>query len=177
MVAARRFRADLFYRLNVFPIMLPPLRERVDDIPALVRHFVRDFAARMNKTIDEIPEYVLDTLRRHAWPGNVRELQNFIERAVVLTEEGALRPPLSELSRIGPARSNQPRQTLAELERGYIAEMLRRTNWVVGGRNGAAAKLGLPRTTLIARMRKLGITRNSLSRPVDAASEAFAYVG
>jgi formate hydrogenlyase transcriptional activator len=177
MVAARRFRADLYYRLNVFPIMLPPLRDRVDDIPALVRHFVRECAARMNKTIDEIPEYVLDTLRQHVWPGNVRELQNFIERAVLLTEEGTLRPPLSDLSRIAPARSDQPRQTLAELERGYIAEMLRRTNWVVGGRNGAAAKLGLPRTTLIARMRKLGITRDSLSPPGDAASEAFAYVG
>jgi len=159
MVTERRFRADLYYRLNVFPITLPPLRDRVEDIPALVSHFVREFAVRMNKMIDSIPEQVMEVLRRHAWPGNIRELQNFIERAVLLSEGRVLRPPLAELTRLTPAASSEPARTLAEMERVYIIETLQRTNWVIGGRSGAAAKLGLPRTTLIARMHKLGISR------------------
>lgn len=159
MVNERRFRADLYYRLNVFPITLPPLRERSEDIPLLVHHFVQAFAARMHKPIDSIPEHVMDVLRRHDWPGNIRELQNFIERAVVMTEGPLLRPPLAELTRIVPSASASQGRTLAELERDYITETLQKVNWVVGGRQGAAAKLGLPRTTLMARMRKLGIAR------------------
>lgn len=159
MVGERTFRADLYYRLNVFPIMLPTLRDRVDDIPALVRHFVRVFAARMHKQIDGIPEPVMDVLQRHDWPGNIRELQNFIERAVLMTDGPVLRPQLAELTQLAPVASAIPERTLAELERVHITETLQKVNWVVCGRGGAAAKLGLPRTTLIARMRKLGISR------------------
>ncbi len=161
MVNDRQFRADLYYRLNVFPIQLPALRDRIEDIPLLVERFVRDFAERMNRTIDGVPGHVMDVLCHHDWPGNIRELQNFIERAVVLTGSGPLRPPLSELTRLTPTASSQPARTLAEVERVYIKETLEKANWVIGGRAGAAAKLGLPRTTLIARMRKLGITRGT----------------
>ena len=161
MVAERRFRADLFYRLSVFPISLPPLRHRAEDIPLLARHFVREFAARMNRQIDDIPEPVIDMLRLHDWPGNIRELQNFIERAVLVTQGRLLQPPLMELTRFAPTTTAIDRErTLAEMERVYIAETLRKTNWVVGGRAGAAAKLGLPRTTLLSRMRKHGIFRD-----------------
>ena len=162
MVSERRFRADLYYRLNVFPIMLPALRDRSEDIPVLVRHFVREFSMQMHKSIEEIPEHVLDALRAHDWPGNIRELQNFIERAVLVSDGGALRPPLSELKRFMPTTSTNAAHTLAEMERVYITETLQRSNWVVGGPAGAAVKLGLPRTTLIARMRKLGISREPL---------------
>jgi formate hydrogenlyase transcriptional activator len=161
MVNDRLFRADLYYRLNVFPIMLPALRDRAEDIPALVRHFVRTFARQMNKPIDSIPDHVMEILRQHDWPGNIRELQNFIERAVLMTEGRQLHPPLQELTRIAPAVGADRERTLEEVERVYIAETLRKTNWVVGGRSGAAAKLGLPRTTLISRMRKLGIFREN----------------
>jgi formate hydrogenlyase transcriptional activator len=162
MVNERRFRADLYYRLNVFPVTLPPLRDRVEDIPILVWHFVREFTSRVNKTIDDIPEHVMEVLRRHDWPGNIRELQNFIERAVLLTEGRLLQPPLMELTRLMPSASSEPARTLEEVERVYITETLQKANWVVGGRTGAAAILGLPRTTLIARMRKLGISRDRL---------------
>jgi formate hydrogenlyase transcriptional activator len=159
MVIDRHFRADLYYRLNVFPVLLPPLRERSEDIPLLIRHFVQEFASRLHKPIDGIPDDVMEALRRYDWPGNIRELQNFIERSVLMTEGRQLQPPLAELTRIAPAKSSQTDRTLAEVERVYIADTLRKTNWVVGGPEGAAAKLGLPRTTLIYRMRKLGISR------------------
>jgi formate hydrogenlyase transcriptional activator len=188
MVNERRFRADLYYRLNVFPITLPPLRERVEDLPALIRHFAHEFADRMNKPIEEIPEQVMEVLRHHDWPGNIRELQNFIERAVVMTEGRVLRPPLGELTRMTPAAASDSARTLAEMERVYITETLQKANWVIGGRGGAAAKLGLPRTTLIARMRKLGISRDrselptawsaspaAPQMPYDAYREAFAH--
>jgi transcriptional regulator with GAF, ATPase, and Fis domain len=165
MVNERRFRADLYYRLNVFPIMLPPLRDRVEDIPILVRHFVREFAERMNKMIDGVPDHVMEALCLHDWPGNIRELQNFIERAVVMTEGQMLCPPFSELTCMASTRSNDLGRTLAEVERVYITETLQKSNWVVGGQEGAAAKLGLPRTTLVARMRKLGISRDTLQLP------------
>jgi formate hydrogenlyase transcriptional activator len=168
MVTDRRFRPDLYYRLNVFPIHLPPLRDRVEDIPGLARYFLQRFAARMNKIIEDIPEHVMDALRFHNWPGNIRELQNFIERAVLLTEGRLLCPRLFEFTRLTPPTLKQPTHTLAEMERLHITEMLDKTNWVVGGRAGAAAKLGLPRTTLIARMRKLGISRSSWQRPSGA---------
>jgi formate hydrogenlyase transcriptional activator len=174
MVIDRRFRADLYYRLNVFPILLPALRDRNEDIPLLIRHFVQKFAKRLNKPIDGIPDQVMEALRHHDWPGNIRELQNFIERAVLVTEGRELRPPLSELTRIAPARSNQPNRTLAEMERVHIAETLRKTNWVVGGRDGAAARLGLPRTTLISRMRKLGISRDTPWSHITALTDSTA---
>jgi formate hydrogenlyase transcriptional activator len=188
MVNERRFRADLYYRLNVFPLMLPPLRDRVEDIPNLVHHFVREFAARMNKVIDGVPGHVMEALCLHDWPGNIRELQNFIERAVVMTEGRMLSPQLSELTPMAAPTSNDAGQTLAEVERVYITETLQNSNWVVGGREGAAAKLGLPRTTLLARMRKLGIARDTLEprggwlglpatdrMQADDSREAFAH--
>ena len=163
MVDERRFRADLYYRLNVFPIMLPPLRDRADDIPALAWHFVRMFAERMNKTIDGIPEDVMESLRQYPWPGNVRELQNLIERAVLMTKGRLLSPPLRELTDMTPATPKAPPRTLLEMERVHITGILEKTNWVVGGRDGAAARLGMPRTTLISRMRKLGISREAFA--------------
>lgn len=159
MVSARQFRADLYYRLNVFPIVLPPLRNRQEDIPLLVRHFVQEYANRLNKPIGGIPDSAMNSLRRYAWPGNIRELQNVIERAVLLTQGCELEFSLPEITSFAPAAPLRPDHTLVEMERSYIANTLRRTNWVVGGRTGAAAKLGLPRTTLISRMRKLGISR------------------
>jgi formate hydrogenlyase transcriptional activator len=181
MVNERQFRADLYYRLNVFPIMLPPLRDRVADIPVLARHFVDHFAARMNKTIDDIPQHVMAALCLYHWPGNVRELQNVIERAVLLTEGRQLRPPLSDLTHSTPASAHQLdhqgecARTLAEVERAYITETLKKTNWVVGGPDGAAQKLGLARTTLIARMRKFNISRDSGWPGPSMAPERAAY--
>jgi formate hydrogenlyase transcriptional activator len=157
MVRAKQFRADLYYRLNVFPVKLPPLRERRDDIPLLVQHFVRKFAAEMNKEIDHIPDEVNDVLKLHDWPGNVRELQNFIERAVIMTKEDVLRPPLEELHQLASVNTSAIVCTLAEAERNYIIEALRQSRWIVGGQTGAAARLGLSRTTLIYRMKKHGI--------------------
>src|SRR5271154_1633354 len=150
MVQEKKFRADLYYRLNVFPINLPPLRERAGDIALLVQHFVQKFAERQGKSIDCIPEDVMEALKSHDWPGNIRELQNFMERAVIMTTGAALRPRLAELRTQGASHEVR---TLAEAERAHIAETLRQTNWVVGGTGGAAARLGLPRTSLISRMR------------------------
>lgn len=159
MAAAGRFRMDLYYRLNVFPIRLPPLRERTEDIPVLVRHFVRTYASRHGKSITHVPDEVLTTLVRYDWPGNIRELQNFIERSVILTKGAELQAPIAELA---TKRGLIPdARTLAGAERAHIVSVLRDTNWVVGGRNGAAARLGLLRTTLIAKMRKLGISRDT----------------
>jgi formate hydrogenlyase transcriptional activator len=157
MVQERRFRADLFYRLNVFPIALPPLRERADDIPVLVWHFVRKFAERMNKEIDSIPDHVMEVLQQHSWPGNIRELQNFIERAVILSSGPVLAAPLGDLKGFTEAPKSSSGLTLADAERSHILEVLRQVDWVVGGRRGAAVRLGLPRTTLLHRMHKLGI--------------------
>ncbi|MEI9812607.1 MAG: sigma-54 dependent transcriptional regulator [Acidobacteriota bacterium] len=156
MVNERTFRSDLYYRLNVFPLTLPPLRERVEDIPELVRHFVQEFAAHMGRDITHIPEFVMEVLRRHPWPGNIRELQNFIERSVLLTIGDSLQPPLATLTRMSTPVVKENHHSLAEVERKYIFDVLHQTNWVVGGRTGAAAKLGMPRSTLVARMRKLG---------------------
>jgi formate hydrogenlyase transcriptional activator len=158
MVQEKNFRADLYYRLNVFPINLPPLREREGDISLLASHFVRKFAARQGKTIDCIPEDVMEALEIHDWPGNIRELQNFIERAVIMTSGAVLRPRLSELRM--QAVSGEVR-TLADAERAHIVATLRETNGVVGGRSGAAARLGMPRTTLIAMMQRLGLAKYS----------------
>ncbi|MGD0302156.1 MAG: sigma 54-interacting transcriptional regulator [Bryobacteraceae bacterium] len=159
MLQERKFRADLYYRLNVFSITLPPLRERKDDVPQLTAHFVRKFAERQGKVIDYIPDYVMEVLKRHDWPGNIRELQHFIQRAVIMSSGPELHLPSGELKRA--IKSGQPTaiRTLAQTERDHIVDVLRQANGVVGGRNGAAARLGLPRTTLLYRMRKLGIAQ------------------
>jgi formate hydrogenlyase transcriptional activator len=154
MVQQRAFRADLFYRLNVVPIRVPSLRERAEDIPVLVAHFVRQFAQRQGKRIEEVPQQVIDTLKQYSWPGNVRELQNVIERAVVATTGPTLRLPWPVCGT--HHRASSPR-TLAQVEREHILATLQATNWVLGGWDGAAARLGLSRTTLISRMQRFGI--------------------
>jgi formate hydrogenlyase transcriptional activator len=155
MVQERKFRADLYYRLNVFPITLPPLRERRDDIPLLAAHFVQKFADRPGKPIHHVPADLMEALRNYDWPGNVRELQNFIERAVIVTTGEVLRPRIRELF---PQTAAAAVRTLADAERAHIVETLRETNGVVSGKSGAAARLGLPRTSLISRMQRLGLT-------------------
>ena len=163
MVKRHRFRADLYYRLNVFALTLPPLREREGDIPLLVAHFVRTFAERQGKSIDVLPDHVLRALERYTWPGNIRELQNFIERSVILSRGAELQAPVAELK--GAEMSCAAPRTLADADRAHIITALKETNWVVGGVNGAAARLGLKRTTLIAKMRKLGLSRESAEEP------------
>jgi formate hydrogenlyase transcriptional activator len=160
MVEAGTFREDLYYRLNVFPVIVPPLRERVEDIPLLVRYFVDIYAQRLRKRVASIPDDVLEALTRYHWPGNVRELQNVIERAVILTPDAVLRLPPAEWQRgrSSPDISTGSR-TLEEVEREHILQVLQETNWVVGGPQGAAARLGLRRTTLLYRMEKFGIPR------------------
>jgi formate hydrogenlyase transcriptional activator len=153
LVQERKFRADLYYRLNVFPITLPPLRERQGDIPLLVEHFVQKFSTRQGKSIDHIPREIMEFLKCHDWPGNIRELQNVIERAVILTRGPVLEIQQAELM----VQNVSATRTLADFERAHITATLRETNWVVGGHRGAAAKLGLPRTTLISKMQRLGI--------------------
>jgi formate hydrogenlyase transcriptional activator len=166
MVQERRFRADLFYRLNVFPIALPPLRERSEDIPQLVRHFVNKFARRMGKEINHIPNEVLEILRLHDWPGNIRELQNFIERAMVMCSGPDLRLPPEEFKHLVKRDTPAAIQTLADAERDHILHVLRQVGWVVGGKGGAAARLGLARTTLLYRMRRLGIAQGKVAAAV-----------
>ena len=160
MVEEAKFRSDLFYRLNVFPIHVPPLRERSEDIPVLVRHFAQEFSRRMNKQIDTIPSETLRSLTRYHWPGNIRELQNVIERAVILSPGPVLRVSLSELKQPA-ANGNASRRsdTLEEAERKHVLGVLEETNWVLAGPNGAAARLGMKRSTLQYRMSKLGISR------------------
>jgi formate hydrogenlyase transcriptional activator len=165
MVSERRFRMDLYYRLNVFPITLPPLRERAEDIPLLAAHFLRTFSQRQGKSIEHVPDDVMTAIQRYNWPGNIRELQNFIERSVILSRGAELRAPVAEL-----ASQEMPGaivRTLADANRTHIKTTLRETNWVVGGRNGAAARLGLNRTTLLARMRKLGISRGAAEQRIE----------
>jgi len=160
MVKLGAFREDLYYRLKVFPIQVPALRQRNEDIPRLVRHFTALYAQRMNKRIDVIPPETMDALMRYQWPGNVRELQNFIERAVILSPQSILRAPISELEPFQPHKeSNLPMNGLAEVERDHILRALEASNWVIGGRNGAAERLGMKRTSLVYRMKKLGISR------------------
>ena len=159
LVDAQQFRADLFYRVNVFPVYVPALRERPDDIPLLVRHFVQQFARRMHKTLETIPSDTMHALLQYPWPGNIRELQNVIERAVILSPSPVLQVPLPDLQPRGtPARSLAP-DTLEAAERRHILAVLEETGWVLSGPNGAAVRLGLKRSTLQFRMRKLGIAR------------------
>jgi len=159
MVESRSFRADLFYRLNVFPVHVPALRERQADIPLLVRHFVQQFARRMGKIVDTIPAESMAILVRYPWPGNIRELQNLVERAVILSSGPVLRVPLSDLHAPPPAPGPAKGETLEEAERRHIVDALDSSGWVVSGPAGAAAALGLKRSTLQARMEKLGIRR------------------
>jgi len=158
MVKRNEFRSDLYYRLNVFPIPLPPLRERREDIPALVQHFVEIYVRRMGKQIENIPSETMSALASYQWPGNIRELQNFIERSVILSVGSDLRPPLAELKR-GAEVESMDAVTLEEAERDHIRKTLEQTRWVVAGPNGAAARLGIKRSTLYFRMQKLGISR------------------
>jgi formate hydrogenlyase transcriptional activator len=165
MVEEQKFRADLFYRLNVFPVHVPPLRERQDDIPLLVRHFVQQFARRMSKAVDTIPTETMNVLIRYHWPGNIRELQNLVERAVILSPGPILKVPLNDLQ-VQPAPAAARRiETLEEAERRHILEALDASDWVISGPNGAASSLGLKRSTLQARMEKLGIRRARAAAP------------
>ena len=179
LVAERVFRSDLFYRLNVFPIHIPSLRERREDVPLLVRYFVQKFSRRLNKTVAYIPADAMEALANYSWPGNIRELENFIERAVLLSPGKELRVPLSELktnnianhdessaaatdsasSFMSSASRTSSISTLEEAERQHILRALRQTEWRIAGPKGAAVLLGMKRTTLQARMRKLGIRR------------------
>ncbi len=158
MVRRNEFRGDLYYRLNVFPVMLPPLRERRQDIGLLVSHFVEMFGQRIGKHIDQIPKETLDALTSYSWPGNVRELQNLIERAVILSNNGVLRNPLP-ITETDPVKVTLSQGTFQDSQRAVILQMLESAGWVIGGPYGAAARLALKRTTLIAKMKKLGISR------------------
>jgi len=151
-------RSDLFYRLNVFPVRVPALRERQEDIPLLVRHFVRQFARRMNRVIDTISCETMNALVRYPWPGNIRELQNLIERAVILSTGPVLRIPLQDLQNRAVVTSARP-QTMEEAERAHILAALKDTKWVIAGPNGAATRLGMNRSTVQFRMKKLGIVK------------------
>src|ERR1700723_3953296 len=163
MVARGQFRSDLYYRLNVFPLLLPALRERREDIPALVTHFVKILSRRMGKQIDGVPSEIMAAFQWHSWPGNIRELQNLVERAVILSRDGVLPNPLQKrqtsaiiLSSNAPSLSSM---TWKDSDRALIVETLEQAGWIVGGPRGAATKLGLKRTTLLAKMRRLGISR------------------
>jgi len=158
MVKRNEFRSDLYYRLSVFPIPLPPLRARREDIPALVENFVEIYARRMGKQIEHISPETMAALTSYQWPGNIRELQNFIERTVILTSGNVLEPPLASLRSPAEAESLGP-ITLEDAERDHIRKTLEQTRWVVSGPNGAAARLGIKRSTLYFRMQKLGISR------------------
>jgi transcriptional regulator with GAF, ATPase, and Fis domain len=184
LVANKQFRADLYYRLNVIPINLPPLRERVQDIPLLVEFFVRKLSARLNRSIDLIPGEVMEVLKAHDWPGNIRELQNFVERAVVFSPESVLRLPLTDLKLMTKQPSAATSRTLADAEREHILDVLKQTDGLIGGQYGAATRLGLPRTTLVYKMRKLGIEarpshRSRFSQPTGdcLALERLGAVG
>jgi transcriptional regulator with GAF, ATPase, and Fis domain len=158
LVAQNDFRSDLYYRLNVFPIVVPPLRDRRGDIPSLVRRFVGMCAERMSKQIETIPTEVMEALVGHSWSGNIRELQNFIERSVILTSGNVLRSPVEGLNRVAGPESLAA-ITLRDAERDHIRKALEHTRWVVGGPSGAAARLGIKRTTLHCRIQRLGISR------------------
>jgi formate hydrogenlyase transcriptional activator len=168
MVEQRKFREDLFYRLNVFPICVPSLHERSEDIPLLVNHFAQRFARRMNRTIETIPAETMAALTRYPWPGNIRELQNLIERAVILSHGPVLQIPIQDLvNRTAPRRDNGNDQTLEAAERAHILAILKETRWVLAGSQGAAARLGMNRSTLQFRLNKLGIVRPDIYASLD----------
>jgi formate hydrogenlyase transcriptional activator len=176
LVTKKLFRADLFYRLNVIPVCLPPLRERVQDILPLTEFFVAKFAASLNKPIDLIPDEVVAVLQAHDWPGNIRELRNAIEHAVLFSPGSVLRLPLG-LKQTVKQSSESASRTLADADREHILETLKQTGWMIGGQDGAANRLGLPRTTLVYKMRKLGIEtrRSSRARPIRQLAAAASY--
>jgi formate hydrogenlyase transcriptional activator len=164
MIARGQFRSDLYYRLNVFPILLPALRERREDIPALVTHFVKLFSRRMGKQVDSIPTETMAAFQWYSWPGNIRELQNLVERSVILSRDGVLPNPLHKRQTSAIIFSSNAQPSLSSMnwedsDRALVVEMLEQTGWIVGGPRGAAAKLGLKRTTLLAKMKRLGISR------------------
>jgi formate hydrogenlyase transcriptional activator len=173
MAQENKFRPDLYYRLNVFPIRVPSLRDRAEDIPLLVRHFVQQFSRRIGKVIDSVPAETMKALTEYHWPGNIRELQNVIERAVIVTQKSVLQVAVRELASApkAPARApsedgNSMRKVLEQTEREQIVRALEQADWVISGPSGAAAKLGMKRSTLQARMQKLGIqiTRTGAKR-------------
>ncbi len=172
MVKRGEFRSDLYYRLNVFPIKLPPLRARREDIPELVRHFAEVLGRRLGRQIEHIPAETMSALSAYHWPGNIRELQNLIERAVILSNSGVLPNPLPTPG-IQPVTVSPAAATLKDSERAMILHTLEATAWVIGGPNGAAAKLGLKRTTLICKMQKLGISRPVLQSSPDLMEPAL----
>jgi formate hydrogenlyase transcriptional activator len=175
MIEEKQFRADLFYRLSVFPIQLPPLRDRREDIPALVRHFMTKYAEEMNKMIEAIPTEAMDAMVSYDWPGNIRQLQNFVEHGVIISRGVAFEPPPLQLQskKAGLPKS---RKTLEDAMREHIMQALEQTKWVVGGRHGTAAYLGVARTTLLAKMRRLGIesVREGLANRGAERQAAFA---
>jgi formate hydrogenlyase transcriptional activator len=175
MVSDRGFRSDLYYRLNVFPITSPSLRERREDIPELVQHFTRKFGTRMNKRLEAIPGHAMTALVRYDWPGNVRELENIIERAVILSRGPTLSVPLEDLisqSQSAPGTGPAALTTLEEAQREHILRALEQANWLIGGPSGAAAKLGMKRTTLQWKMARLGIESRRLAENVDGGDRA-----
>jgi formate hydrogenlyase transcriptional activator len=176
LVSKKLFRVDLFYRLNVIPIDLPPLRERVLDIRPLTEFFVAKFAASLNKPIDLIPDEVIAVLQAHDWPGNIRELQNLIERAVLFSPGSVLRLPL-DFNQTVKQPSESASRTLADADREHILETLNQTNWMIGGQDGAASRLGVPRTTLIYKMRKLGIEirRSTKARSIRQSADEHGH--
>jgi len=160
MVSERRFRDDLYYRVNVFPIQVPPLRERLEDIDVLVHHFVGRFAVRMKRSIERIPAAAMEAMRRYSWPGNVRELENLIERAIILSRGPTLEVPLGDLARRpSDCAVDDGTESLDRLTRMHVVRILNETNWMVGGRGGAAVRLGMNRTTLQSMMKRLGLAR------------------
>ena len=178
MLARGQFRSDLYYRLNVFPILLPTLRERREDIPTLVTHFMKVFSRRMGKQVDSIPLETMAAFQWYSWPGNIRELQNLVERAVIISRDGVLPNPLHKkqtelmIPSLHRTRSFHSSMTLEDSDRALIVETLEQAGWVVGGPRGAAAKLGLKRTTLLARMRRLEISRPILEEGTDGSGVA-----
>ena len=178
MVKRNEFRSDLYYRLNVFPVVLPPLRERQGDVPQLVAYFVEIYARGMGKRISHIPKETLEAFTSYSWPGNVRELQNLVERAVIRSDDGVLSNPFSTVSSNPLPASNKnratfPRGKFVESQRALILETLQIANWVIGGPSGAAARLGLKRTTLIAKMKKFGILRPVPSDDRDELTDSL----
>jgi len=176
-------RSDLYYRLNVFPIVLPALRERRADISILVTHFVKQFSDRMGKQVDSIPPETMAAFQWYSWPGNIRELQNLVERAVILSRDGVLPNPWHKRQTevMHPTQHRFPECpssiTLEESDRALIVETLERFGWIVGGPRGATAKLGLKRTTLLAKMRRLGISRPIHQQEGDVLTLAPAGIG
>jgi formate hydrogenlyase transcriptional activator len=175
MVANKEFRADLYYRLAVFPVSLPPLRDRPEDIPELVRHFVAKYSERMNKEVDDIPSETMDAMVAHDWPGNIRQLQNFVERGVIVSTGPVFQPPLSEL-KFQNHSVPKTSKTLEDATRDHIVQTLEETKWVVGGKYGAAARLGIARTTLLSKMRRLGLELAANEMRGTSHQGAFASV-